>query len=239
MFEIADDLAHAIRDSDKNHISRLSIGVTNEIERPFIVELVSRIIKNKARQSTPAVTMRSDLHSALIERLRNRTLDVVVTNQPAYGDDLETLSSTMMPVVLAFSKNLPASNALKSAKATDLKSLLELLPRAWVMPASSQRLRSEIDAFLEKKRLTARVAFESDVVATVVRGISDGVGIGFLPLPYFAKEKTRELIDSFGPKEGFWQHSIWLIARKTREPNPLVSELKPLFRKVSASFPNQ
>jgi LysR family transcriptional activator of nhaA len=241
MFDAADDLAHFIENAGAGQHSRLHIGVTEEVERPFVVELVSRLVRNesagKAPQAAPMITMNSSDHPTLIGQLREQRVDVVITHQPAFDDDLEILCSTKMPVVLAYSRRLLTPADAKAVRAggrsaLSFKTALSRLPKGWVLPSLNRRLRVETELFLERKRLNARVTFESDVLASVVRAVADGVGVGLLPLPYVANEIARGQIETQGPQQGYWQHGIWLIARRRVDHPEVIGSLRRIFQQA-------
>ena len=227
MFETAEELSHFLESTAGSH-ERLRLGISEEIDRPFIVELAAKIIKNHPK-GIPLVTMRSEGHTALVELLRSRVLDMIVTNQPTFDQDLAIVTSTKMPIVLAYCSGLFRK---KLAPTEDIKRFLELVSNKWAMPSPKHRLRSEINGWLEKKRVSPQVAFESDVMSSVVRAIADGIGVGLIPKSYAGKEIAQGLVRTHGPSTGFWQHGLFLISRR-KEPSALMLELKAVFRKVA------
>jgi LysR family transcriptional activator of nhaA len=226
MFEIAEELNSSVR-SVKPDNRRLNLGVSDELERPFVVEIVSKLARGRPAVP-PLVTVTSDSHSQLLHKLKTNAVDAIITNQPAFDPTLTTLAAIEMPVVLAFRES-PALRKIRWAR--DLADIPELRSRdfRWALPHPKLKLRSECDLFMEGKRFGGRVVFESDVLASVVRAVIDGLGVSFLPLPYIFTEVAHGKIQVRGPRRGYWSHGVWLISGRRREDDRTLGDLTTAF----------
>jgi hypothetical protein len=66
----------------------------------------------------------------------------------------------------------------------------------------------------------------------VGRAILDGAGFGFLPAPYFYEEIKLGQIVPFGPKQGFWKHMLYVIARRQESYDPVIGEIKRYIKDI-------
>jgi LysR family transcriptional activator of nhaA len=228
IFEAAEALEREIERGEHSE-SRLHIGVSTDIERPFLVEMISRI--SEIEGGISRIKMSSDSKDRLSSLLRTDALDAAITSEPIFEIDFSILSSAKMPVVLAFNQN-GKFKKLSAATTANFRTLSRDLKVVWAMPQKNMRLRKETDAFFERHRFNPDIVFESDVLATVVRAVADDVGVAFLPKPYLRTYTPLETVRSVGPSEGFWQHGIWLLGRKQRQNSKELSLLKSVFQKV-------
>jgi LysR family transcriptional activator of nhaA len=230
IFESAEEFADVLNQTEQSRGSRVRIGVTDEIERPFITDLVSAILREKDLAKQPMVSMISDLHTELLGQLQTRQIDLLLSTQPAYGEDLQILESVNLPVGLAISPKL--LRGLKVPKDATLSQLFKLLPGGLVLPTAKLRARSEIDLFLQKQHIRKQVVFESDILAAVIRAIIDGAGMGFVPLPYVARERNHGSLRIFGPAAGYWKNRLLLISLKKKSLDPLIQEFRDAVLKL-------
>jgi LysR family transcriptional activator of nhaA len=234
IFESAEEYADVLNQTDQSRGPRIRIGVTDEVERPFITDLVSAIVREKEMAKQPMVSMFSDCHAELLGQLQTRQIDLLLSNQSAYGEDLQILASVEMPVVLIISPKLLMG--LKVARDATVVQLLKVLPGGLVLPTAKLRLRSEIDLFLQKQRVQKQVVFESDILAAVIRAAIDGAGIGFIPYPYIAREIDHGTLKSFGPEGGYWRNRLLLISLKKKELDPTLKEFRDAVLRIDSDL---
>jgi LysR family transcriptional activator of nhaA len=234
IFESAEEYADVLNQTDQSRGPRIRIGVTEEIERPFVTDLVSAIVREKETAKQPMVSMYSDAHAELLSQLQTRQIDLLLSNQSAYGEDLQILASVDMPVVLVISPKL--LKGIKVPRDTTVPSLLKILPGGLVLPTAKLRLRSEIDLFLQKQHVQKQVVFESDILAAVIRAAIDGAGIGFIPFPYVSREIGQETLKSFGPEGGYWKSRLLLISLKKKEFDPTIEEFREAVLKIDSGL---
>lgn len=60
----------------------------------------------------------------------------------------------------------------------------------------------------------------------------DNIGVGFVPLAYIYREVSKGEIIIFGPKEGLWKHTVYLMIKKGRANSPGVNEITQAFNSL-------
>jgi LysR family transcriptional activator of nhaA len=232
IFEAAEEFYDHLEHSDSSRAHRCRIGVTREIDRPFIADILSTVLRNKSPREQPLLSMTSDDHAKLIERLKIGELDAVITNTPVYGPDICILSELLMPVVAMAAPSM--AKKFGSKKAEPLQSILKDNDIGFILPSESLKLRIETDLFLQKLKLRNRVVFESDLLAVVVRAAIDGVGVAFLPKPYIAWELKHGLLVPLGKEKVLWQHRIFIATRNVKVTAPTIAEIRKHFLAIGA-----
>lgn len=240
IFEAAESLEKSLKGASE--AKRLHLGVSSEIERPFLVEIIGKIHRAKSTLPAPLISMTSESHEALLSRLRTRVYDAIIVNEPVFDPELSMLASARMPVVLAFKAD-GRFKKLRSISPGTLRQASRELELPWALPARGMRLRRESDQFFERARIEAPPAFESDVLAAVARAVADDVGVALLPLPYIEAYAKQQSLTWISPTKGFWSHSIWLVTRraegradsKTDSDSARLDELKHAFKAVLSS----
>ena len=190
---------------------KFTFGVSDEIERPFVAEIVGKLLKfKKTKPKQFQISSRS--HSEIVEKFKSGKIDLLLTCKPIAKLKPEAVYE--FPVHLVTSKN----HDKFFVRDENIKATLASLQESLVLPSSDLPLRSEIDQFLKDNELQFPVIFESNILACTVRAIREGVGCGFLPLPYILSDYKKNLLSVFGPPKGYWQQNIYLYkAEKTDE----------------------
>ncbi len=200
MFSIAENLERGIDAEVHSHQIQIHVGVSGDIDRSFAVDVISRSF---AKEKRVKVRFLSGSEEWLQRELQLGNFDFVLATQPLFAEQVRVLAEKELPIVAGIAKKLLGSGP----KPKNLKDL----PNRWVAPAPNQKLRKEMEGFLEKKRITPKVVFESDVMGALVRAITDGIGWGLFPKAYMRHEFPARSIVILGPKEGFWKHKIYLL----------------------------
>jgi LysR family transcriptional regulator, transcriptional activator of nhaA len=231
MFEISEQMSEAISKRVPSAARRIHVGVSDEVERSFVVEVVSLFLRKQSMALRPKVTIVAGTQSQLAERLKFRELDIIITELAMSDPDLMNLARVEVPVVLACPKNWKSKSRQKNA--TDINEIVRGNISEWVMPSAKFKLRAEIDHFFEVNELKGRTVLESDVVASLVRSVSDGIGVGFFPLLYIAKEKRGKSLQILGPKSGYWKYRVWLVCKHQSHDDELIQSFSRSFKEVS------
>ncbi|CAM6002065.1 unnamed protein product [Sphagnum balticum] len=233
MFDVSEELTELILERVPSAARRINIGISDEVERSFVVEVVSLFLKKHGLAHRPKVTMISGSQEQLVERLRFRELDAIVTPFAMSDPELTSLMRTEVPVALVCSsqwKTRVKTERLKSVLA--IPGMVGGKEAQWVMPALKFKLRSEIDRFFELHELKGRVVFESDVIASIIRSVIDEIGFAFLPLLYVTQELREKSIRILGPKAGYWKYRVWLGCHNQNCDDPLIQSLSRSFKQV-------
>ena len=221
MFDVANELEQFLLKADQRGHASFSVGVSPDIERPFVTDAISRTIRTVQESHRPYVTQVSHPHENLIAKLDLGELDAVISSQPIHSQSIKTIAEFRLPVKAVLSARV--ARAIPSA--------LQDVSVGLVIASQDMRLRWETDDYLTKKKIRKRVAFESNVVGALVRAAYDGLGISFLPEAYLKHElerasenKRSALIVS---REPLWYHRLFLSARSqpTAESRLMLSTL--------------
>ncbi|HYX34546.1 MAG TPA: LysR family transcriptional regulator [Oligoflexus sp.] len=229
MFEPVDDLSEFLENKDSRVQKTIRIGVSDELERPFVVNLIRKIFRKDLMNQDVHVSMRSDKHRVLLDKLRWKELDVLLSNHTTLGDDFAVLAEISMPVVAVANRSILKNNRKSQAK-DPLGKLLQALNLGLVVPVSEHKLRIETEIQLQKLRINRPVIFESDILSAVVRAAVEGVGVGFLPKPYVQKELTSGTLVKLNDGQKLWNHVVYQIAPKNRQLDLVNSEIRDYFR---------
>ncbi len=240
MFEISEQMNEIIAKKVPSASRRIHIGVSDEVERSIVVEVVSHFLKKHGLAQRPKVTMISGPQELLVERLRFRELDAVVTQLATLDPELANLERVEVPVALTCPSHwkMRAKTGSMTAPAA-IREIIGGEDAQWVMPSSRFKLRGDIDRFFEANELKGRVVFESDVMASLVRSVVDGIGLAFLPLLYVAQEIREKTVRVLGPKGGYWKYRVWLVCHNQNREDVLIKTLSRSFKDVcSQSIPS-
>ncbi len=232
MFEVSEELSELILERLPSAARRINIGVSEEVERSLVVEVVSLFLKKHGLAQRPKVTMISGSHQQLVARLQLRELDAVVSQMPMSDPELTSLMRTETPVALVCSNKWKSGLKGEREAHAALRVMTGGNEAQWIMPPPRFKLRAEIDQFIERHELKGRVVFESDVMSSLVRSVIDEIGLAFLPLAYVSEELRKKRIRILGPKEGYWTSRIWLGCHDQNRGDPLIQSLGVSFKEV-------
>lgn len=224
MFEVAEALESYTKGSDELKRMKVSIGVSHEIEKPFIANVVGSAMKRSDEKNRPVISMLSQPDEEDLRRaLKFNKIDFLISDSPVYDGDLEVKATFTMPVVFFIAPDLARQLKMKPKEL-----LIDAMKKAanhLALPTDNMRLRQETDLFLQKKKMKINLVFETDILSSIVRSVVDGIAAGILPLPYILKEVRQGLIKVTSPAEGLWQHKIYVITKLNMKANPFLDQL--------------
>jgi LysR family transcriptional activator of nhaA len=233
MFELSEQMKELISNEIPYASRRIYLGVSNEVANSFAVEAVSLFLNKYSEPLRPKVVMVCGLHDRLVEQLRFREIDAVVTHLAMTNSELVNLQRAEIPVALVSSSHRKVR--LKKQNSNLLASLEALTkgeePR-WVMPSSNLKLRAEINQFVELNSLKGRIVFESDVIESIVRLVIEEFGFAFLPVAYIKNEIQNKLVLRHGPKTGYWKHRVWLACHSQVKDDRMIDSLSLSFKEA-------
>lgn len=211
IFSMADEMKDSLKAARGAVQSlRLRIGVSRQVSGGFAASLTTFIRREAASQSCQ-ITMSFGTHAELVELLRAKALDAVLSNQPEYSEGLLALHEARLPVLLLASPEFQLPGRNRQLLERNPLGFLKLFELGFAMPAPSHRLRVETELFFEQLKTSPRILFEADDVATVMAAVEERLGLAFLPSEYAADRLKCGRLRAYGPRKGFWRHSIWLI----------------------------
>ncbi|MGE4130775.1 MAG: LysR family transcriptional regulator [Bdellovibrionales bacterium] len=240
MFEVSEELSEALLKKVPSETRRIHVGVSDEIDRTFVVEVISQFLKSHPLSERPKITVSSGTHTQLVERLKLREIDAMISELAMTEPDLINLSRVEVPVGLVCSSRWKLKSKSKNLSAT--KAIGEIIGgdgAQWVMPSARFKLRGEIDRFIESNQLKGRIAFESDVMGSLVRSVVDQIGLAFLPLLYITRESREKSVRVLGPKRGYWKYRVWLVCSQHSYADKLIQSFSNAFDEVCKEFISQ
>lgn len=198
------------------------IGISDEIERPFIAELIS---KNKtSKMDNAQFFVVSKTHDEVLESFLHKEVDLIITNKKITSH--KAFMTFELPVYLVTSKT---QDQFQHVNHANIKNIINQLGQKLVVPTREMKLRSEISKFLGNAEMKANdIIFETNILACIIRGIREGLGVGFVPLPYIMSEAQNNSVRLIGPKGGYWKHVIYLYKSDRADENLIQSLVKTM-----------
>jgi LysR family transcriptional activator of nhaA len=235
MFELSEEMSEIVLQGLPSATRRVHIGVSDEVERSFVVEVVSHFLMGQQPASRPKVTIVAGTQSQLVDRLKFRELDVIITELAVTEPDLMNLSRAETPVVLTCPSSWKVKSKPKNTKiGTVMSEISKGKVTQWIMPSGRFKLRAETDSFFEVNEIKGRTVLESDVLASLVRSVVDGIGLSFLPLLYVSKEIKEKSLRALGPKDGYWKYRLWLACNQQSHADPVIQSFAKSYETVSS-----
>lgn len=218
MFEISDELEEYLKgESPLQGRGVVRIGVSQQIDRPFVAEIINSALRLSDTTSTPLISLVSENDNHLLSDLKIQKIDVFIGNHAVYDDEFEVVSTLNMPVALVAAPQL--AEALNITPRSTFADVLKKGGKRLLLPSRELKLRQEIDLYLQRKKLLNNLGllFESDAMSTICRSVSDEMGLAFVPLPYIKRELKQNKIKTYPfTKVGLWHHKLTLMVRRNR-----------------------
>ena len=233
MFEFSEKMTEVISKRVPSSTRKICIGVSEHIDRSFVADVVSLFLKKYDLEKRPKVTVISATPAQLLEKLRFKEFDAVVSDSGMIDSNFTDLEKAEFPVVLTCSTNWKApkqENYLGDQ--TIFQQIIEDDGVQWIMPSPKFKFRGEIDKFFETNKAKKKIAFESDVMGSLVHAVTDEIGLAFFPLLYvnqFIRDKALQMI---GPKEGYWKYHVSLTCHNQNKDDSLVQQFSNSFKEI-------
>lgn len=228
LFEVSAEIDLFLKNIESAEELNIKLGVSEEVERPFIAEVAGRLTKSHHGKKL-SVLILSKSHDEIARLMQNENLDFIITNKEIRGG-LKMILKLEMPVQLAVSGNATVSGfATGSQSASKILNSVEM---DMILPDEDLVLGKETKKFLRQHRIKKHVSISSNIVSCLVRSVQEDAGIAFLPTPYLSKEIKRGTIRVMGPRQGFWSHSLYVYSQKSDRSN-LAESLTKIIQDLS------
>ena len=208
VFINVEDVTNFIDNKKSVNQDEYSVAVCDEIERPFISEIVGKLVHSRLSEN-----IRYDVISKpqfeIAAEFNNLKHDVLITNRPIKKGTPVKIFNFPVNIVTA-----QQGEMILKVKENNAKAVLAALSEKLVLPSRSLTLRDELDKYLYDFNMDFKIAFESNILACITRAVSQKVGCSFLPVPYVYEDIKNKRVSVIGPKKGFWQHKIYLYSQK-------------------------
>jgi LysR family transcriptional activator of nhaA len=223
MFEVATEIDSFLSKREHRGHTSFAIGVSPDIERPFVTDVVSRTIQGLKDSHRPVITQVSFPFEKLVAKVEMGELDAIITSQPTHSPSVKTLCDLKLSVKAVASPKL--GRTFKAIFADDRVGL--------VIASQDLRLRWETDEFLLKRKIKKPIAFESNVLGALLRASVDALGVAFLPEVYLEREIDRGAV--IVSREPLWTHRLFLSSRVLSTSEPQHHLLSALTRRLEAA----
>lgn len=212
--------------------SVLRVGVSDDIEFPFVADLMCEHLNKKIRDVAYSVKLLR-CSSADVESLFAKgSLDAAVLSDIELSGHSIISRRFDLPVFLAMQYGASSAplRKINVNSSVDLVRAINLLPFDLVLPSCDLRLREETDLFFARRLINKRVCFETSSLSALIRAIAEGVGFGFVPGVYAEDASRLKRVQLFGPKSGLWRSSVVVAARDSEMTRNLI---RTISRRVS------
>lgn len=233
MFELSEKMGELICKGVPSSTKRIEIGISDDIDRAFVAEMVNEFLRKLSCVQRPKVAIVHGSNESLMERLRFKEIDAIITDLTVKDEELESLEHFDVPVVLTCSSKQSPTVASRSTRIKEvIKETIGEENVHWVMPSSHLKLRAEIDHFLEANQLKGHVVLESDDVSSLAPSVEDQLGLAFLPKLYIHKAIDDKKIRVIGDTKGYWSEPINFICHNQSKNDVLIKSLASSFKNI-------
>jgi LysR family transcriptional activator of nhaA len=233
MFEASKDMQESIEEQTCDSSRNITIGVSDEISGSLIGDIVSHFLAKFKKNKCPRVTITSESHNLLKEKLKFREVDILISPISIRGTEISVINCSDIPVVLLSNQEIQPTiksdsinSSLKKTNQT-IDSSLQL-----VMPTSGHKLERETKEFLDQNKIKNKVILESNITESIVKLTLDGIGMAFLPSIYVNKHINKNSLYLHGPREGFWKYKVYLSCQTNKSLDPLLISLSNSFTEI-------
>lgn len=199
----------------------LRILVSQEVERPFVAEIVSKLAKRDRKKM--AIIAASD--NDPVRNVKMSDFDFILSHEEIKSD--WNFIRITFPVFFATSSR--SAEAPSFDDPNNIQKVIDYFGEDLIIPSRDTKLGREYENFRRKHGLKNKVLLESNIVSCLVRFVASGAGCGFLPLPYIKSSLYHNHINLIGPRQGYWGHSIYIYAntpKKQLEAHPLIKTIR-------------
>lgn len=221
-FELKDEISTILeKKKEKKREDYIRILVSEEIERPFVAEVVAKL----AKKENVRMSISSANEEEALEKAENDEMDFFISHE-SFNTKWNHVRVDF-PVFFATSSELPLSPTFDHP--ANIQKVVDYFGEDLIIPASDIKLGKEFLTFRKKNGIKRNVILESNIVSCLVRFVASGAGCSFLPLPYIKSSFYQNHIHLIGPRQGFWKHSVYIYSRLPKaklETHPLVKHIR-------------
>ncbi|MGZ3789211.1 MAG: LysR family transcriptional regulator [Bacteriovorax sp.] len=210
MYSEVEGLENFLKNNDKM-MEHLKIGVSEQIERPFLADVIGKFLSNISDKNIPKIKMETLSDNEMISLLHLGKLDLVISPVNFTNKGVDHIRLNIPVAFLGKDKNiLKIGSSIKN-----IKSYFKTNDVKLVTSIESFILRTETDYYLSKNDCKSKIIFESGNLAATARALSEGIGVGFLPIIYVLKDIKASNLFSYMPSGGVWKHKIYVYYSST------------------------
>ncbi len=235
MFELAEKMTEVVTKSTPTAKRKIQIGVTDEIEKEFVTEVIGHFLNQFPINERPQVNLSSGHLNQLIDHLHFKEIDTIITSQNITDNEFINLEQVKVPVVLCCSSKWREAG-FSSFEGMGNEELMKELSKCadvqWILPSNQFELRSQIDRFFDNQHIDKRVVFESDSISALVRSVHNELGFSFLPLLHVASEIKGKYLKRLGNSDGFWDYNMTLGCHLHNKEDAVIKSFSKVFKQL-------
>lgn len=213
--ELGDELLQVLSDGALSKRVTVNVGLQDCLPKTFAVAVVE-----KMTELFPCRVRIAEGHaSVLLTELYNHTLDLVISNQMPFAEELKGIKSRKIATLpisifgaekfLQFKKGFPQS----------------LTGQPLVLPTVHSRTRHECERWFTEQRVNPQLVVEAQ--DTAVQKLLGSSGVGLIAVPDTA---VNDLVESgklfkLGELKGV-NEEVWLCTAERKIPNPVIEVLE-------------
>lgn len=209
-FETFEEMSEHLNNKNSSAETKISIGVSNEIDRPFFTNILAKASRSLSKNDRPTLNLHSTKTSELALQLKAGSLDLMIATQNLADKNIELIHTFSLPVGAFSSKEI--ANSLKGLSFDEILKSKEI---GFSLPSKLTELRNEIDTYFIKKKIQPKSIFESNILASVNRAAADGLGIVLMPEAYISSEVSTGKLIKLNTKL-LWKHHLFLLGGRKR-----------------------
>lgn len=213
--DLGGELLQVLADGALSKLVIVNVGLQDCLPKKVAVSIVQRLT-----EIFPCKVRIAEGHgSALLTELANHALDLVITNQMPFAEDLKGLRSWRIA-------NLPVS-VFGAKKYSSLKKNFpqSLTTQPFVMSTIHSRTRHEIERWFSESRIMPQIVVEAQDTALQKSLAASGVGLIAVPLPAVSDLVASKDLIHIGDLVGI-SEEVWLCKAERKIPNPAIESLE-------------
>lgn len=215
--EIGDELLQVLADGALSKRVAVNVGIQDCLPKRLAVVLVQRMT-----ELFPCRVRLVEGHaSVLFSELANHTLDVVISNQMPFAEDLKGLRSrkiATLPISLfGAEKYAHLSKAFPQS----------MSGQPLVLPTVHSRTRHECERWFSEQRVNPQLVVEAQDTAVQKSLGASGVGLIAVPAAAVADLVEEKRLFMIGALEGV-NEEVWLCTGERKIPNPVVEVVETI-----------
>lgn len=190
---------------------KIKIGINTTLTKQFLLPYLKEFHELYPRID---IQIETDLSSALIHKLRNGLVDIVVLNlkDANYGKDIEIVKCKEINDCFVTSK--------KYAQLLNREITLEELNNyPLILQAKGSNTRGFLDEFTKSKGIVLKPNIELTSYGLVVEFTKIGLGVGYVTKEYITKELENKELQIINLKEKIPSRYIGIALSKNHLPN--------------------
>ena len=227
-FENFEEMFDQIRKRPNAMGTRITVGVSTDIDRSFATDALAKVIKQYSRGHWPVLHLISQSTEQLLQALKVGEIDFAILARSVLDPEMMILKEFKFPVGAYGTKDYFDDYKNNIQELFSKKNELPLC-----LPSKQLSLRSEVDAFLLRKDLRPKIVFESNMPASVIRATVDGLGVALLPEPYVIRELKIQKLFALN-KKSLWTHRMILITERNNPHSAQMQFAEKLITELSS-----